>query len=638
MGNVQSSVTNISVKGNGNRLSPNASFQASAAPTFSLNPGVLNPSGVLYTASGVSLGPVTAESLALFYDRNGEPLSYLSDATIDTLKKIVTYLDMFRPLFEDIGATCPPPKLEDFTTITSGFVGSSPYTAIDNPVTNGYFVSMTRMRLLTMKYNTLLSQVAAWNKDLKFAGALAPINLPIGSTEVSFDAWARYLADVLPSDNICVTNPDASLACGAKMYPALRVGDSAESSHFEAVGVIAGSVATPSEQSGSLADGAAHSGKLLGDVAAFTPDIVTASSPVPIAAFNVRPAPCTYHYNTLNPLYSDWVVDVPATTLDVTITHAGVTYHLNIGDDKGNLVIDLNACTSSNFSFDLGNVSLHTSYPESTVSLLLLKTTVPLQSVSTAGQISVLVLEVTTEKTSKLTRLAPDGTKRLKNLNLSWIFESEVLSAGAYVYLAPCMLQSSTTTMTYPTTVGGSLTITPIDNTVALLGGVRVTDVSPADLCGSLTEEEVEGAFPTHAAHLLEQKVNLCASVLSELDPSGVAITNTTVAHVAGVLALSPAQRLYMDRSGVRDWFQRGLRALNFLIGNPKALITKAAPILSDPKVWTQLATGVTEAVKTGNVMHAFTDTAKRLAGLRSVTAVKEELLSKMTKRYPPVP
>ncbi|AFG73677.1 VP4 [Reovirus GCRV104] len=638
MGNAQTSVTNVTVNGDGNVIRPSAEFQATAAPSFDLNPGVLNPNGNLYIEQPDMDATVTAQSLVLLHDKTGSPYAYVADNTRETLDKIVNYIANFQPLLEASGLTCPPRMISFYCERMSGYVGTSAITAINNPVEDGEFITQAKMAQFRKQLGLFYDKVKDWHVDLKMAQAMLPLNVPTGTYQLEFTSYRDFMTEYLPESNICKLYPDEALEVAANLIPAIRTGLTKEISDVNSTGLIAGAIMAPQEGGGSLTDGSNTGTSLLQDVASMNANVITASSTIPVSSLNVIPEPKSFSYDSLAPDEVYWIQQVPSVQVRFSVDVETVTYYMGFEPAQVNTVIDLRECSSASFVFDLTGTQFAADYPTSKLGLLMIRLTDSITAVTPSTEIKANVLEISDATIQQRSRKAVSGLSQLATTVLTYTYEREVLpNDDAYYYLVPCTMQPTAyTALNYPCSVGGTLTVTPIDNTEVTVNGIMVDSIIPSELIGSQTEEEQMTCLPNEAAELLKHKVQICAGTIAKMDPSGVSEDTPAVAAVAGILALQNETRAV--RLDIKSLFSKARRAINMLVGRPSTVLGLAKPVISDPNVWMQIATGVAEAVASGNVNSAMRDSARRLAALRSVSGAKGKLLSLVAQRFPPNP
>ncbi|BCG62302.1 VP5 [Hirame aquareovirus] len=648
MGNVQTSTNVYNVNGDGNAFQPNAEMVASAAPAIDLKPGVLNPNGKLFVLSGST--QLTPENLILYVDSRGD-YSYLSSTTLDTLNKTALDTNSWEVLFTVTRTGCGPLSIHDYASTHTGYVGANADdAALNGLVTDGLFISSEDLRNFKTTLTNRMQAVASWSQDLDQAMSLLTPDVMAGGASCSWKSILSFLESVLPLDNMVRIYPNEFYTVAIGKYPALKPGKEADAPPPPngPLGEIASVMNAASSTVGLMSGSSAVLSTALDQITAKNLDLVSSDSPLPVATFTPSLAPRDYRPAFIRGVDAHWIsVMDPANTIRVTTTLATRTYTLQIGPGPTK-VLDMNKMMDAKLLLDISGMPIDIiaipDFSTAVPAIALIETRVPYSSVELPTDIVAVSVIASSSMSASAMAINVRGESRLEMMHLQALFERETIVGKPYVYGLGCLLMltpTSATTTRNPTLMDGLLTITPVLLRETTYKGDVVTSITPSDIMGNQTTEELTVALANDAVVLMENTLNEIAKVVGDVAPVASEINDTATSAIVSRLAIeetSMVRRRTGDARALPDFpslWQKAKRAASLFVSDPRSALQAGIPILTSTGVIDAVTSAIGTTVRTGNIGRGVQDAVAILRARNSGTRWKQAFFKKVEELWP---
>ncbi|QBC40934.1 VP5 [Marbled eel reovirus] len=648
MGNVQTSTNVYNVNGDGNSFQPAAEMVATAAPAIDLKPGVLNPTGKLWVIEGDA--QPAADNLVMYTDENGD-YSYVTETMLDALNKACMETNMWEPMFTATRTGCGPLQMRSYLTTMSGYAGASPADAFQNGyVTNGDFISTENLSIFRTTLSVRLQQSAPWLSALETAMSLLTPDVTAGTVNCNWKSILGMLESVLPIDSFVRMYPNEFYTVAVLRYPALRPGtpDGKVATRPSPIGEVAGALNAVTSEVGNMSGSGSSLSAAISTVEGKELDLISANAPLPVSVFTPSIAPRQYNPAFIKPGNAHWIAQfAPPANIRVSVQYAGSDHTIQIG--PGNTrVLDMNAMIDCHLSLDISGTRIpfkdNPDFSTGIPSFVLIQTNVPADRVREAADIQ-SVQVITASATSAINSSTNvRGTPTFDMLHLQTVFEREMIVGIPYLYgfgtfLFPSITSSSD--FSNPTLMDGTLTITPLLLRETTYKGQVVDVITPADVMGNQTSEEVTCALANDAIVLVETNLSTFARVMGDSIP--IASSTDDAATSAILSRLTVTETLAMrartgDPRALPDFatlWQKAKRAASLFTSNPALALQAGIPVLADAGIISAVTSGVSTALRTGSLGKGASDAIAKLRARQSMTLLKQAFFDKVAALWP---
>ncbi|AAM92749.1 putative outer capsid VP4 [Aquareovirus ctenopharyngodontis] len=646
MGNVQTSVNTYNITGDGNSFTPTSDMTSTAAPAIDLKPGVLNPTGKLWRPVGTSVA--TIDSLAIVSDRFGQ-YSFVNEGMRETFSKALFDINMWQPLFQATKTGCGPIVLSSFTTTTSGYVGATAGDALDNPVTNGVFISTVQVMNLQRTIAARMRDVALWQQHLDTAMTMLTPDISAGSASCNWKSLLAFAKDILPLDNLCLTYPNEFYNVAIHRYPALKPGNpdtKLPDAQAHPLGEVAGAFNAATSEVGSLVGSSSTLSQAISTMAGKDLDLIEADTPLPVSVFTPSLAPRSYRPAFIKPEDAKWIAEFNNSSLiRKTLTYSGATYAVQLGPGPTR-VIDMNAMIDSVLTLDVsGTILPYDTNPDLSTSVpafVLIQTSVPIQQVTTAANITAITVVSAAGASAINLAINVRGQPRFNMLHLQATFERETITGIPYIYgLGTFLIPSPTSSSNFsnPTLMDGLLTVTPVLLRETTYKGEVVDAIVPATVMANQTSEEVASALANDAIVLVSNHLNKLANVVGDAIPvaskTDDSATSAIVSRLAVQHKLSQVGQTSPTPPDYPLLWRRAKRAASMFVSNPSLALQVGIPVLTQSGMLSALTSGVGTALRTGSLGKGVTDASEKLRARQSLTVAKQAFFDQIGSLWP---
>nr|QPL20170.1 mu1 [Piscine orthoreovirus]QPL20181.1 mu1 [Piscine orthoreovirus]QPL20192.1 mu1 [Piscine orthoreovirus]QPL20203.1 mu1 [Piscine orthoreovirus]QPL20280.1 mu1 [Piscine orthoreovirus] len=660
MGNYQTSNNQFWVTGDGNDFSAEGGLDSTNAASLDFKAGKTNPGGHMYVISGDNTSDVVKwDSLTPLYGIDGQMVVVLTAVAMSTFEKMVNLIEMYRPLLEASQQMACYRDWKKDIVLLDGYVGSTPQSAVTNFVTGASVINLRELRSLGKMYQNILGVIANYDRDIQVALSLIPHSTPIGSLSADMHSILRMFSLSLKPTNVCYLYPEAALQVIRAISPTVRNVDTQQGgSIVETLNLFEPVFNGTGPNQPPLTDQSEVRAIARSDASLAQLSLISSTEPIEARALKSGTPTKTYDIRLVDPLTTPWVSKASALaekTARIQFTDSGrKTWYTAVG--KGTLALHLDDITSMSITMDLGGESYYyktlannaaeTVDPESaTVAFILFSVTRPLEEITTASELQTGKI-VAFEKLM-VANSSVQGAKIIANTSLKYNFDHNSISGdkSELNHYLLCQLLfnnlSASTTYTQQDAWAGKTTMQSLDSDKVTVKGVEVDRVIPAGAFGNYTTAEQKSSLPNDLHSVMATHLERAAKAMTAIDDEdqegGSTIANAIfgalISKESPVAGPIPWKNIKFDELRVLSD-----KAASSFKRDPSQALISHDPVLGDSAVMTSLLGGIGNAVKTKGLSAACKDTKSALTAAQSGRSVRQTILDKIEKLFPPGP
>nr|QSL67682.1 outer shell protein [Avian orthoreovirus] len=675
MGNATSVVQNFNIAGDGNSFAPSAETTASAVPSLSLNPGLLNPGGKAWMLVDPTLPASVPGSLRLmrlsdisslpqsrlantsgFLPTNGmylissdETLTVLTEHAMSQFQKLEAAGEMDRDFLDAKGISPDSVNIMNYVVFIDCYVGVSARQAASNYQTNVPVITKSRIVQFMTSAQNVMQALSSWERDLREVMTFLPTTTTAGKLSCDMRSVVAFIDEQLPDTNLCRYYPDAAASSIAKRNGAIRWKDSSsgEVPSLACNDLVASTTGALGNTAPLIAKSSAgeESMRLINDADV---DIICSRAPINSSVWARTVSPRTYNIRTLPVEQALWLRESQTSAgFDVTYKLPDGVQEKHFRIRQSTTVINLEQVGSMMFTVNLAGKDYKRGAdfdPDGkTLVLLVIQSKIPFELLTVATQITGVaqVAEVVVHAADSST----ENRKIIGDTSLTYLFERETTTTSdteinTYLLCTWRFDDATTDATAWPDAWDAATTLTPLTSGTVTIKGTTVDNLVPADLVGSYSSESLAAALPNDAGLILADKASAIATAIKKEDDSVADESSPFSSPIHGVLAI---QQLTTEGTrGVRtlkppEFLKRlASRAMHMFLGDPQSILKQATPVLSDPNVWTGFLQGVRDGVRTKSLSTGLRSVFNHVSAAQSVQSWKQGFLSQVQTFFKP--